>query len=445
MNEWLDPDQHAERAHEHYEAGRWDDAEEELRQAIARHPWRADLHFNLALTQEAAGRFDDAVKSLKEVVALEPGDASALLALGVNCLRLGEMREAVAWLEKAQHADADHADSFVYRIEAYARLGEHDQAEHMFYRALQVEGDHAMAYANMGESLLTRELWTRAAACFEQAAKEDPNLPRVYARLALARAGEGKLEDARGLYLRELRSAPGDVPTLIDLGCLLLDLNRIAEAGEKFRRVLELDADHPEAHFHLGEIAQRQHRTREALASYRRVLQKDPAHADVRRRLARLLLDQGQLSEARRLLRQDLGRALATPAVFHNERLEELGQLLLDAKVYRGAARVFAILHQRTPGEAQPLHLLGVSLFEAGERRAAMDATRRALRLKPALVPALHNMALASIHERQWARAGSYIAQALRLAPDDHGLRRLRLLLRLHRVVQAVRGVFGAK
>jgi regulator of sirC expression with transglutaminase-like and TPR domain len=61
------------------------------------------------------------------------------------------------------------------------------------------------------------------------------------------------------------------------------------------------------------------------------------------------------------------------------------------------------------------------------------------------MLPALHNMGLACIHERQWTRAASYINQALRLDPEDHGVRRLRLLLRLHRAYQGARSMLGRR
>src|SRR5262245_53815618 len=50
MNEWFDAEHHVERAHEHYEAGRWTEAETELRHALSLNPYRPDWHFNLGLT-----------------------------------------------------------------------------------------------------------------------------------------------------------------------------------------------------------------------------------------------------------------------------------------------------------------------------------------------------------------------------------------------------------
>jgi hypothetical protein len=154
----------------------------------------------------------------------------------------------------------------------------------------------------------------------------------------------------------------------------------------------------------------------------------------VRRRLARLLLDQSSVLEARRTLRDELRRIRVDSGEAHFEDLKELGGLLIDARLFRDALWVLGQAHLSQPGDAQILHMMGVAHFERGERSLGMDATRRALRVAPTMLPALHNMALACIHEKRWALAEGYICQALAIDPDDHGVRRLRLLLRLHRV-----------
>lgn len=439
MSDWIDAEQHVERAHEAYEAGRWDEAASHLRQALSFNPYKAEWHFNLGLTLEAAGRLEDARVAFAEAHALEPEDYHTLLMLGVSSLRLDDPKKAVEWLDRAQHAEPDKAEPFVYRIEALTRLGDHEQAEHMFYRALQLEGDHALAYANVAESLMERSDHERAAWCLRQAASLDPELPRVHARLAAAHAELGRHEQARQLYLRELRRSPGDIDTLLDLGCLLVDMNRFAEASEKFRRVLEIESDHPDAHFYLGDLAMRQHRAKEALASFRLVLRLDPEHPEVLRRLARLSLRETEIGEARKLLRRELRRFRASERDFSADDLDELGHLLIDARLPREATPVFTALVDRDADDPAALHALAVSHFLSGDRSLGMDASRRVLRLMPDHVPALHNMALACVQERQWGKARHYLEHALRLEPDDHALRRLRLTLRMHRAYESLR------
>ncbi|MBL0926885.1 MAG: tetratricopeptide repeat protein [Phycisphaerales bacterium] len=442
MSDWFDAESHVERAHEHFEAGRWAEAESELREALALNPDRADWHFNLGLTLEAAGRYADAADALRAAHKLAPDEFQTLVLLGVNLLRTDEVEEARVALLAARAADAVRVEPHVYLIEAHARLGDHDAAEVEFYRVVQAEpaGDWlAMAYANMGESMMDRSQWERAIACFREASGQNPALPRVHARLAAAYAETGRLERARQLYLRALREDPGDADTLLDLGCLLADMNRLAEAGEKFRRALELDGENPEAHFHLADLYTRQQRRRDAIASYRLVLRLDPGYPGAARRLARLLLADSEVAAARKLVRRELAALrVAGPDAAADADLEDLGSLLLDCRLPRDAALVFEDLAARRAGEARVWHLLSVARLQAGDRRAGVEACRKALRLDPAHVPALHNMALAHVQDRQWRRARYYLTQAQAIDRDDPALRRLAMTIRLRSVIDAV-------
>lgn len=452
MNDWSEAENHVERAHELYEAGRWDEAEQALRHALSLNPYRAEWHFNLGLTLEAAGRWEQAIEALKSAYELNEHDDQAPLLLGVICLRLEQPEEAVKWLEIAERESArpsTRAEVSVHQIEAYAAVGRHDDAEQAFYLALQCEPEedpvdegepvnrvHAQAYANMAEAMMTRQEWERAIYCFREAANLDESIPRVHARLAAALSETGRHERSRQLYLRELRDNPGDIDTLLDLGCLLVDMNRLMEAHEKFRRVLELESNNPDAHFYLGDLALRQHRRRDAEAAFRLVMRLDPDYPEVRRRLAELALDRAEHSEARRLLRRECRDLGEDPKKFTLGDLDDLGQLLLDARLARDAARVFEKLVERASDDAKAWHYLSVARFQMGDRAAGMSAARKALRIDPRLTAAIHNMALASIQERRWKRAGAYIAQLRDLDPDDGALRRLSLSVRIGRFVE---------
>lgn len=439
MNDWFNAEHHVEKAHEHFEAGRWDEAESELRQALELNPYRAEWHFNLGLTLEAAGRWEDSIDALSKANELDGDDEQTLLLLGLNSLRIERYPDAIEWLERAERLSPTRPDSFVHRIEAYARLGRHDDAEAMFYQSLHCEGEHAAAYANIAESLIDRGLFERAVFCLREASALDPNLPRVHARLACAYQETGRTERARQLYLKELRANPGDVETLLDLGCLLLDMNRLAESGEKFRRVLEIEPNHADAHFFLGELAARLQRHREAQASYTLVLRVDPEYPGVRRRLASLKLDQKLDDEARKLLRREMREFRRAPATFTPDDLDEFADLLLDANMPREAARVLRQLKEHNAVDPGVWHRLSLASFQTGNRSQGVLAARRVIKIKPTFVPALHNLALACIQERQFARAAAYLRQAMAIEPDDPGLRRLRLMLRMQWAVWQIK------
>lgn len=472
MNDWVDAEQHVELAHEHYDAGRWDEAEVELRQALSLNPYQVEWHFNLGLTLEAAGRYDAAAEAFIACSNLheehgDPDPNSALLA-GVNLTRASKPEAAMKWFDAAERIEPMNVAIVVHRIEALTDLERYEDAEEAFYLGQQIDPEYPELYAVMGETLQQSEHHERAVWCLREAARLDPGLPRVRARLASAYARIGRLERARQLYLQELRVDPGDPETLLDLGELLIDMHRYTEAGEKFRRVLELFADHTDAHFALAELAEIEGRLPEALVHFDVVLRLDKDYSTVRTRLARILLQRGREEDHPRvqdLLNRELrcleravrdhagivevkqfdgvavqriaavdGSQTKTPVGYEAEELEELGKTLVEAKMLKQATRVYLMLLEVAPDSHKAYQGLSVSALESGDYDAGIEAAKRSLEYRPSFVPAMHNLVLAYYRQGQYIRARYWLTQALRIDADDAQLRRLRVRLRIRTV-----------
>lgn len=440
MSEWFEAEQHVERAHEHYEAGRWEEAESELRRALALNPEQSEWQFNLGLTLDAAGRHDEAAVAFRHAAEIEPGQFQPTLMTGVALIRAGDPGAGLEWLERAEKIEPQNIASYVHRIEAHASLGQHDQAEVMFYLAQQIDPKSVDALMAMADSLLDRSLHDKAVWCLREAAKLDPEMPGLQARLAGVYAATGRQERARQLYLRELRRDPGDIETLLDLGALLVQMNRFVEAGEKLRRVLEIEPDNTDAHFDLGDLAERLGHRDEAVTQFDVVRRLDPEFPGVRPRLAGAMLKRRRgtdADQAASLARQELASFCNDPEAFPPAELETLGRLLMEVGCAAEAPQVLRRLTQICPGDARAHHLLSVALLEAGRTGEGIEEARQALRLDRRFVPAMHNLAMAGIRERQWRRARYWLRQARKIDPDDASLRRLTLALRLHAFAEA--------
>jgi len=440
MSDWQEAEEHVERAHEHFEAQRWEEAASELRRALALDPHRADWHYNLGLTLEAAGRLGDAADAFASANRLEPGNRQTLVALGVLRLRLDRVRAGVEALEEAASLDSTWPEPQVHLIEGYARLGDLEQAELAYYLALQSSDvDEALANLNMGIALLEADDAARAFGCLERAAEKDPDLPGVHARLAEAVAAQGRRDLARRLYLKELRKRPGDVETLLDLASLLAEMGRLPEAGEKLRRVLELDPKHPDAHFQLAQLASRLRRPQEAARQYRLTLRLDPDHPSARRRLAERLLEMGERQQAVEALREEGARLRGQPEGFGAADLVELGDLMLRTGGGAHAGPVLERAVEADPSDPEAWRLLSVARLEQGEERAGVEAARRAIRLGDERVETTFNLALAAHKRGLDVAALAWLRRSLEIQPDDDAVRRLLTRVRFRLAARALR------
>ncbi len=480
MSDWMDAESHADRAFEMYERGMWAEAETELRKALSLNPHQADWHFNLGLTLEAAGRDHEALSSYERAIGLADEQPEPLLAAAVVAMRLNRTEQAVTWLRAALELDHTIEPAHAHLIEAQVRLGQPEEAETSFYIAqYALPEPSALCYAAVAEALLQRQQLERAGWCLREAMRINPTLPRLRARLGNVYAARGDSRRALHLYLRDLRDDPGNVDTLLDYGELLMEFNRLGEASEKFRRVLELEPANVDAHFRLGQIASRTKRHERAMVEFELVLKLDPSYPRIRQALAEVLMARGRHHEARTCLREAMdqvaeqicmdsgGRSapaggqagtsgvvassssssslpiLNPPEIGPTDwwtpsELLHLARLLLRVELNAEGARILEHLGARTDlksrMQVKVLRQLALARFRLGDRAGGVIASRRILRLDSKCIVAMHNLALAAIEDGRLSVAAGWIRRGLQLDRLDEGLRQLRIRLWIARL-----------
>ena len=441
--EWHEAERHADRAHDFFQRGRWAEAEAELRKALAVDPDRGEWQFNLGLTLEAAGRDEEALGCFRRTTELLPEGVDAYVAAGACCNRLGRHEDALPLLESACRLDPTCEGAYAQRILALAELDRHDEAETVFFLGQQRMDEMPHSLAAIGESLLTRGLHERAGWCFREAARLEPSLPRVRARLAAVMSATGHPQKAVQLYLQELREAPGDVETLLDFGNLLVELNRAPEAAEKFSRAVELEPANPMAHWALGDLAMRTGTPDRAILEFELVHRLDPDFPCIHLELADAHLKAGDLPAARTRLRAHLGTPEADAS--SEEQAARLGDMLTECGLFQEAACVLEAALRTFPQEPLLWRQLAFARFRSGDRTGGVQASRTHLELEPDSVEAAYNLALAAVEDRRLEEAREILAAALRRHPQDQGLRHLRtrrlLLVALERSSRASRRV----
>lgn len=114
---------------------------------------------------------------------------------------------------------------------------------------------------------------------------------------------DGEPNQARRAYRRALELDPKHADAHVNLGCLEHESGRLRDAELHYRDALEADPDHSIAAFNLGVVLEDLKRLEDACGAYQRALESDPAMADAHYNLARVYDHLGHETAALRHLK----------------------------------------------------------------------------------------------------------------------------------------------
>ncbi|MCA3240863.1 MAG: PEP-CTERM system TPR-repeat protein PrsT [Rubrivivax sp.] len=219
------------------------------RQVQQSSPQRANGHLLEGALQERAGALDKAVPAYKAAAQREPDRSDVMLPLHKALLAVGSAAEAdalaVKWLERRPN-DVE----FAYQVAIADMVRErYALAEERLAAIVKAYPTHPLALNNLAW-LLTRagkpggtELARRADAAL-------PNTPAILDTLAMALAGEKKIDEAVKVQRRAIELAPDNHNVRLNLARLeiqaadakaaRLNLQRLAELGSKFPHQAEV-------------------------------------------------------------------------------------------------------------------------------------------------------------------------------------------------------------
>jgi TolB-like protein/DNA-binding winged helix-turn-helix (wHTH) protein/Tfp pilus assembly protein PilF len=168
--------------------------------ALELDPALAEAYAARAVLRSEQWRLDEAVADLDKAILLKPNYADALVRLGAAREYRAEPRLAMEAYERAQDLDPLHFILHTRRCLTLQSLGRHGDATRACQRAIELQ----------------------------------PTLPNAYWALGLNALEQGDLTNAIAGYRRALEKAPWRTDLLSQLGWLLLDARRPAEARVAF-------------------------------------------------------------------------------------------------------------------------------------------------------------------------------------------------------------------
>jgi len=131
------------------EQGKYLEAIEEFKKALAINPNFPGALNNLGVCYGKLQRYDEAEAALKKAISLSPEDVYAMNNLAIMFMRLGRLDEARGFSERSVAIEPNYANGHLTLGAIYANIGELDLAEAEFTRVLEIEPTNSAAFSNL--------------------------------------------------------------------------------------------------------------------------------------------------------------------------------------------------------------------------------------------------------------------------------------------------------
>ena len=250
---------------EHYQAGRYGDAEKlaiSITQKYAEHQfgWKV-----LGAILQQTGRKSEAVNANQRAVDLSPQDAEAHNNLGATFKELARLKEAETCLRQAIALKPDYPEACNNLGLTLVELGKYEEAKQNYVRAIALKPDFTNVHLHLGIILQKQGKLEEAATSLRQAIALKSDFAEAHSNLGNTLQELGRLEDAEESYKKAIALKPDYAEAHNNLGVALKELGKMDEAEISYKQAIALNSDFDEAHNNLGILLMKIGKYREGL------------------------------------------------------------------------------------------------------------------------------------------------------------------------------------
>ena len=165
--------------------------------------------------------------------------AETLLLLANILQTQGRAQDALTLLTTRRQENAASAPFLITIAEAEFDSGLYAAAYDDLTRAIAIDPGSYQAHYLLGNTLVQQRQIDAAVTQYQAAVDIAPEKPRTYYQFALAKVIQGDVEGAKQLLVRALSADEQYAPAYTELGDLLLQQGRFAEAVEPLRKAIQ--------------------------------------------------------------------------------------------------------------------------------------------------------------------------------------------------------------
>jgi Flp pilus assembly protein TadD len=279
--------------------------------------------------------------------------------------------------------------------------------------AAMVQAQDADKRYQQAESLIRSHQWDKGLAVLQQLQSDHPNSPKVLNLIGLAYIGEGNRARAEESFRVALRSSPGFVPSLKNLGILEFADNHEAAAELHLKLAYKATPEDPVINLYLGEIFYHQQKYRDCSEMLERSGDFKKLDPNVAAQLATCDLFTGKLQPAHEVL------VTVTPEHVRAQELFPLATALANTEQFSDAVVYFSELQHRFPESYDVGYDLAVSQLGAHQYAAVVETAQKMIQRGQETEELENVLAEAYIGEKQPQLAVDSLRRAIALNPED--------------------------
>lgn len=439
------------------QSGRLDEALAEYYRALSLDPRSNDLLVRISQVCAQQGDHSRSLEFAERALARDPKDWRALWLQGAARFSTGRVAEALAPLERACEIDSTQAEVLRTTARVAETLGRADAAERAWRRLVWVDEEDGEAWFQIAAAEARRGDFKGAEQSLERADALNPTRPGLLFLKGWVKERTGDIPAAIDLYRGHLQVHVDDVGTRRRLVTLYVRADRMEDAFEESKRVIQADPEDGDALQVHADLAFKTKHPADAEKALVQLQAKSPGDPENLARAVVVLARNGRGRDAARLADRwvidhpghvagpllavrawsaagvpdsAIARARAAVAIApdSSEPRRLLARTLQEASHYDQAENEWVTLRKRYPSEPGYALDLGGCRERAGNLDGAIAAGREALKLAPDWAPALNFLGyVLADHGRELPEARRMIEKALEKDPwngayiDSHG------------------------
>jgi len=285
------------------------------------------------------------------------------------------------------------------------------------YRTIVIIAGAAVIIVTLATLTKTQvEHWKNDFTLYHHAINVTKDNHMAHYNLAKSYENEGNIDEAINHYMESIRIYPRFSSACVNLGAILENKGRLEEAKILYRKVLVLNRSDVDLHNNLGSVLYKMGRVDEAVMHYAEAIRIDSSYLKSYNNMGIALFSQGRYDKAIEYFRKALNIEPGSDTVRENlERAVKLRDAISQSKPIAEMKNEL----ENDPGNAEIHIKLGDLYLQTGAVANARQHYAAALTLNPGIARELQRRAIASVAERNYDIAVTYLQRLAQFTPNN--------------------------